>query len=121
MGHPVAHFEVMGANPARLREFYTGIFGWSTKYPPRPDDPLEYTMISTGSSDQAIEGGIGKAQQGSRFLTFYVSVGDLAATLAEVEARGGATVLPPTQVGPAVAIAQFTDPDGNVVGLLRQG
>ena len=29
MGNPVIHFELIGPDPARLREFYGALFGWT--------------------------------------------------------------------------------------------
>jgi predicted enzyme related to lactoylglutathione lyase len=28
MSQPVVHFEIIGAEPAKLREYYAGLFGW---------------------------------------------------------------------------------------------
>lgn len=115
MGRGVTHFEVLGQNPAGLRQFYGGAFGWKLG---EPDSMMEYAMVDTGD-EAGIRGGIGRAQEGSGHATFYVSVDDLAATLAEIERLGGRTVLPPQQVPGGVTFAYFADPEGHVVGLLK--
>ena len=97
-----------------------GIFGWAVKHPPEEGDPLDYTMISTGSGDGTLEGGIGRNPEGRGALTFYVHVQNLEATLAQVEGAGGTTLRERLQVGPNVSIALFGDPDGNVVGLMEE-
>jgi uncharacterized protein len=28
MGQPVVHFEIIGKDPAKLRNYYGGLFGW---------------------------------------------------------------------------------------------
>ena len=54
-------------------------------------------------------------------VTFYVEVADLGAALKKAEQLGGKTVMPPGQVPGGPEIAQFTDPDGNVIGLIKAG
>ena len=54
-------------------------------------------------------------------VTIYVEVPDLDAALAKVQANGGSTVLPPSDVPGGPKLAQFADPDGNVIGLTRAG
>lgn len=120
MGSSIGHFEIMGTDAGRLRDFYTGIFGWAVKHAPEEGDPLDDTMISTQSGDGALEGGIGRNPEGRGALTFYVHVDNLEATLAEVEAAGGRTLRDRLQVGPNMSIALFGDPDGNVVGLMEE-
>lgn len=66
-----------------------------------------------------IDGGIGPSQDGSSQLTFYVQVSDLDAALKKIEGLGGKTVVPPTDVPNMVTFAQFTDPAGNLVGLVK--
>ena len=86
MGSPIGHFEILGTDAGRLRDFYTDIFGWAAKHPPEEGDPLDYTMISTGSGDGTLEGGIGRNPEGRGALTFYVHVQNLEATLARSRA-----------------------------------
>jgi predicted enzyme related to lactoylglutathione lyase len=33
MGQPVVHFEVIGEDPQKLRDYYTGLFGWEFETP----------------------------------------------------------------------------------------
>lgn len=64
MGRPIAHFEILGPEPARLRSFYAGLFDW-TMTGPDPADPAEYAMAYTHAGDGAIDGGIGRAPDGA--------------------------------------------------------
>ena len=59
-------------------------------------------------------GGIG---EGAPSVSFYIQVPALEAALDAVAKGGGATVLPPTEVAPAIFIATFSDPAGNLIGL----
>ena len=49
----------------------------------------------------------------------YWHVSDIEAKLAEVTAAGGAVKDAPRDVGGGRLVATFTDPDGNVLGLLQ--
>lgn len=49
----------------------------------------------------------------------YWHVSDIDAKLAEVTAAGGTVKEAPHQVGGGRQVASFTDPDGNVLGLLQ--
>lgn len=44
---------------------------------------------------------------------------DVAATLAEIELRGGKTVAPRFEVPGVVVLGLFTDPAGNAMGLVE--
>lgn len=119
MGSPVVHFEILGNDPAGLREFYTGVFGWSLAHP-EVGNQAPYTMMATNSGSD-LAGGIGKAENIGPGVKFYMGVEDLDATLAAIEASGGTVVLAPRQVEEGgVHIALFRDPEGNVLGLVRE-
>ncbi|MBV9120572.1 MAG: VOC family protein, partial [Chloroflexi bacterium] len=66
-----------------------------------------------------INGGVGANQDGSSRVSVYAQVSDLQATLDQVEALGGKTILPPTDVPGGPTLAMFTDPAGNITGLLK--
>ncbi len=51
-------------------------------------------------------------------VSIYIQVSDLGTALAEVERHGGRMVQPPTEVAPNVHVASFSDPAGNVIGLV---
>jgi len=59
------------------------------------------------------------AQQGMTSPVDYWHVADIEAKLAEVTAAGGAVKDAPRDVGGGRLVATFTDPDGNVLGLLQ--
>jgi len=61
----------------------------------------------------------GGAQQGMTSPVAYWHVPDIEAKLAEVTAAGGTVKEPARDVGSGRLVATFTDPDGNVLGLLQ--
>ncbi len=56
---------------------------------------------------------------GSSVVTVYVEVDDLQAALDHIAELGGQTVMPPMDIPGGPAIAQFTDPAGNRIGLVK--
>lgn len=113
MGHPVVHFEIGSRNTAKAGEFYQALFGWGIT----PQGPA--TMIDT-ASPAGIQGNLATPEGGQGpYVTFYVAVPDLAATLAQAEKLGGKTLVPPTDIPGMGAFAWFSDLDGNALGLWK--
>src|ERR1700722_10767356 len=61
----------------------------------------------------------GAAAQGMTSPVAYWHVADIEAKLAEVTAAGASVKEPAHDVGGGRLVATFTDPDGNVLGLLQ--
>lgn len=49
----------------------------------------------------------------------YIGSDDLQETLSKIEAAGGRTLMPPTEVPGEGWFALFADPDGNTLGLWK--
>jgi len=113
MANQVSWFEISGKDGAKLQQFYGDLFGWKID----ANNPMSYGMVE--GSDGGIGGGIGQSNDGGTQVTFYVGVDDLQACLDEAERSGGRTVLPVTEIPNMATIAQFADPEGNVVGLVK--
>lgn len=112
MSSPVTWFEINTDNPNPIGKFYADIFGWSIQ-----DVDGGYKIVNTGA-DSGIQGGIGKAQAQPQ-VVFYIEVFDPQSALDAIEKNGGHTVVPVTEIPNMVTFAQFADPDGNVVGLVK--
>jgi predicted enzyme related to lactoylglutathione lyase len=54
-------------------------------------------------------------------VVVYVQVDDLEAYLKKAESLGAKRLVEPTEIPGMGAWAQFTDPDGNAIGLYRHG
>ena len=114
MANPVVHWEIAARDRARSAEFYQQLFGWE----PLPQEMPDYSMYNPGEG--GIGGGIMQAHEGMpNYVTFYVHVEDLAASLAKAESLGGRQIVPPTPIPGHGSFAMFTDPDGNVIGLWK--
>jgi len=112
MVNKVVHFEVLGRDGKRTQEFYSRLFGWNVD----ASNPMEYGII--GASDAGIGGGAA-ASQDQPMVTFYVEVPNLEDALRRAGELGGRTVMEPADVPGGPRLAQFADPDGNVIGLTQ--
>jgi len=113
MADKVTHFEIHGKDGKRLQKFYASLFGWKVD----ANNPMNYGMVSPEQG--GIGGGITKSD--APMVTFYVEVADPAAALKKAESLGGKTIMPPMDVPGGPRIAQFADPEGNVIGLVQAG
>jgi len=113
MANPVVHFEVAGKDAAALQQFYASLFGWTID----ANNPMNYGMVA--AAEGGIGGGVGPTPDGEKHLTWYVQVDDLQAALDKAGQLGGTTVMPPMDVPGGPSVAQFSDPEGNVVGLVK--
>lgn len=118
---PVVHFEVIGKDGKKLQDFYSKLFDWKID----ANNPMNYGMVTaagqgTEPGKGSIGGGVGAGQPGHpAYVTFYVQVPDLAASLKKAESLGGKTVVPPTEIPNVVTFALFNDPEGNLIGMVK--
>jgi len=115
MGNAVVHFEVVSSDGPTLAKFYTELFGWHAEGFPMPDGRT-YEVIDTHSGE-GINGGIATVPDWSG-VTIYAEGPDIQALLDKAESLGAKTVIPVTDMG-MVTLASFTDPQGNVIGLVK--
>lgn len=113
MPNPVVHWEIHGKSGERLTKFYAGLFGWKIQSIPQ----MNYNMVPKGRG--GIGGGIAESEK--PMVTVYVEVKDLDKALAQAKKLGGKVVTPPTEIPDMVTFAQFKDPEGNLVGLIKAG
>ena len=85
MAQPVVHFEIIGAEPAKLRGYYGDLFGWEfdTSGPVVAEVSRqgEYGFTEPGQ----IPGGVGGGSGHEPHVVFYVGVPDVEAALQKAE------------------------------------
>jgi uncharacterized protein len=112
MGQPVVHFEIGCRDLARTEKFFADLFGWKVAR----SGPA--SMIDTGAGS-GINGHItALGHEPHHYVTVYVQVDDLRASLEKAEALGGKMLVPPVDI-PTGSFAWFADPDGNTIGLWK--
>jgi predicted enzyme related to lactoylglutathione lyase len=114
MGQPVVHFEVVGQDAEKLREFYGSMFGWKFS---EPMGPTNYSVLE---DQEGIGGGVGSGPEGyGGHVTFYVQVEDVGAALEQAKSLSGQRIMGPDDVpGVGITIGLFSDPEGHVIGLM---
>jgi len=116
MTRPVVHFEIRGKDPQRLSEFYRELFGWNID----SGNPMGIMQIEHGIGGpvEGVSGHIRAADAPG--VSIFVQVLDLHETLSKAEAMGGRAVMQPFDVPGRPTVAQMADPEGNLVGLVKQ-
>jgi predicted enzyme related to lactoylglutathione lyase len=103
--HPVSDLEAAKA-------VYTALLGIE----PQADSAYYVGYDTAGQHIGLVPGG---GPQGMTAPVAYWHVSDIEAKLAEVTAAGAKVNEPARDVGGGRLVATFTDPDGNVLGLLQ--
>ena len=103
--HPVSDL-------ARAKAVYTALLG----VPPQNDESYYVGFEAAGQHIGLVPGG---GRQGMTGPVAYWHVPDIEAKLAEVTAAGGKVKDAARDVGGGRLVASFTDPDGNVLGLIQ--
>ncbi len=121
MGQPVVHFEVIGTDGEKLQKYYAELFGWEID----ADNDMKYGMVSRDSNPAAdgnlgIGGGVAGGPPGyAGHVTFYVAVPDVEAALQKAEELGGKRIMGPEKIMDMVELGQFSDPEGHVIGVVK--
>jgi predicted enzyme related to lactoylglutathione lyase len=103
--HPVSDL-------ARAKKVYAALLGVS----PQTDSPYYIGFDAVGQQIGLVPSG---GPQGLTSPVAYWHVQDIEAKLAEVTAAGAIVKEAPHDVGGGRLVASFTDPDGNVLGLIQ--
>ena len=133
--HKVSHFEIPTSNMKKSKEFYQKIFDWKLddmgdmeyrkKVLYKIIENMEYCMATTTDSDDdgmptemgGINGGFYKRESKKDGPSFVIETDDIEATAAVIEMEGGKITNPKHEIGKWGFMADFTDPDGNEIGL----
>jgi predicted enzyme related to lactoylglutathione lyase len=123
-GQPIVHFEIIGTDPKKLRNYYSELFGWEfdTNAPVAEavSQSGNYGFVNrnTTSDGTGIPGGVGGGLGYDSHVIFYVGVPDVEAALQRAESLGGTRRMGPEKnPGANLVVAHFTDPEGNLIGL----
>ena len=120
----VVHFEIPVDDPARAKEFYGSIFDWKLSDADMGGGVI-YTTVNTVETDEqqlpkepgAINGGIMNRTSDTPAPVLTIQVGSIDEALKKIEAGGGTTVQPRTEIPNMGAFGYFKDSEGNTMGL----
>ena len=111
--------DLMTSDPARSREFYTQLFGWSAEEP----NPQFGGYFNFRKDGVRVAGCMG-SEPGSGVpdtWSVYLAVDDVAKTLEGAAGHGGQVVVPAMPVGDLGTMAMITDNNGAAIGLWQPG
>lgn len=118
MGRPVVHWELWSKDPGKVSAFYEKAFDWTIRHIPE----MDYRLAETGGTG-GINGGIMTPKEGPwpGNMAFYIDVDDLATYRTRIVEAGGKIIVEEQFVPGVGAFSLFSDPDGRVMGLWKQG
>jgi predicted enzyme related to lactoylglutathione lyase len=106
--HPIVHVEIPATDLKKATAFYSEVFGWQF------DHSMEtYPMFKAEGGPGGGFVHLSDAAHTVGVPLLFLATDDIEATLAAVEANGGTTVMPKTDIGEHGWWAVFTDPVGN--------
>jgi predicted enzyme related to lactoylglutathione lyase len=120
----VVHFEIPVDDTARAKEFYGSIFDWDLSDSDMGGG-MVYTTAGTVATDEnmrptepgAINGGNMKRTSDTPTPVITIQVDSIDEALKKIEAGGGSTVQPRTEIPDMGAFGYFKDSEGNTMGL----
>jgi predicted enzyme related to lactoylglutathione lyase len=122
----IMHFELGVDDLDRAKTFYSTVFGWKLDTSDMPGGGQYTSIITTDVDPQtmtptepgAINGGmVPRSEAVTPAPVVTIGVDGIDAALDQVEAAGGKTVTPRTEIPGMGAYAYFADVEGNVMGL----
>ena len=114
MPNPIVHWELNADDPGKAQEFFSKLFGWNVD----ANNPMNYGIVNT-NTENGINGGIHHSDEAPKGVTIYVEVDDLQAYLDKAVSLGSKVIMPVTVIPNMVTMAQFSDPQDNIVGLVK--
>jgi predicted enzyme related to lactoylglutathione lyase len=127
MSHPVVQFEIIGKDPAALRDYFGALFDWEFDTPSpvaeevSDADKYGFHDLVTAEDGSGIRGGVGGGPDRQPQAVFYVGVEDVEAALARAEELGGTRRMGPATSPSGLIVGHFTDPEGNLIGVAGVG
>jgi predicted enzyme related to lactoylglutathione lyase len=118
MPNPVVHFEIIGKDGDKTKQFFADLFGWSIT----SDNPMNYGLVDPGENAEGrgIAGGIAGAMAGTDgHVTVYVEVDDVEAALTKAESLGGTRLFGPETIMGGLTLGLFAEPEGKTIGVLH--
>ena len=116
MSNRVTHFEIPSDNPEASVAFFEKAFGWN--FHQFGSEP--YWLATTGNEKSpGINGAIMKKVDPRQPLINSISVDDLEKAIKNIEQAGGKIVKPKQPIPGVGWLAFFSDPDGNIHGIMQ--
>jgi predicted enzyme related to lactoylglutathione lyase len=120
MKNKVVLFEIPASNLKKAKEFYETIFDWRVEL--WEDEGAMAVTTAVDENEQPIElgginGGFYKRKSKNDSPSFGVETGSIDESLKAIEKAGGRVVTPKHPIGEWGFMADFADPEGNIIAL----
>jgi predicted enzyme related to lactoylglutathione lyase len=114
IANPVVFFEIGCKNLSKTATFYADLFGWT------PTGIPMASLINT-NSEEGIQGQLTSlGHEPHNYVLFYIQVNDINESLTKIQEAGGKKLVGPVILPNNKQFAWFTDPEGNMVGLVTR-
>jgi uncharacterized protein len=120
MNNKVVLFEIPASDLKKAKEFYETIFDWKVEL---WEDEGATALTTAVDEDQrpielgGINGGFYKRKSKNDYPSFGVETASIDESLKSIEKAGGKIVTPKHSIGEWGFMADFADPEGNVIAL----
>jgi predicted enzyme related to lactoylglutathione lyase len=116
MSNRVTHFEIPSANPGQSMNFFKEVFGWT--FQQMGNEPYWFA-ISGDEKTPGINGAIMKEVAPGQPVINTITVDNIDDILIKIAEQGGKVVKPKWAIPNVGWIAFFSDPDGNMHGIMQ--
>ena len=116
----VVHFEIPASDLKKAKQFYEKVFDWEVEM---WGDEGAMAMTTEVDKDQnpieagGINGGFYKRKSKKEQPSFVVETDSIDKTLEKIKKSGGKVTAPKHEIGEWGFMAEFSDPEGNEIGL----
>ncbi|MGI8925983.1 MAG: VOC family protein [Tepidiformaceae bacterium] len=119
MPGPIVFFQIASTDPERASEFFGALFDW--QYSPGGLPGIGPSIDPQGPADFDPKGSFLQLPEGAPpFVSIFVRVSDLAATLEKAKSLGASVRVPVTRIPTGADIAVIVAPEGHVVGIVQE-
>ncbi|MDR4469010.1 MAG: hypothetical protein MRJ68_12070 [Nitrospira sp.] len=123
MKNKIVGFEIPASDFQKVSEFYGTVFDWKIKSC-GDQSAMAYTTAVEKDENPTelggINGGFYKRQSGDESPSLIVETESIDKTLKAIEAGGGKVITPKHSVDECGFMADFADPEGNVLSLWQR-
>jgi predicted enzyme related to lactoylglutathione lyase len=117
MSNRVAHFEIPSDDPEASMKFFKEAFDWEFKQSGK--EPYWFAITGDEKSP-GINGAVMKKLDPKQPVANTIYVQDIGEAIRKIVDAGGSMVLPKKAVPNIGWLAYFTDPDGNIHGVMEE-
>jgi predicted enzyme related to lactoylglutathione lyase len=111
--------ELLTADVGKVKDFYTGVFGWGANEMSMGEGP-PYTLWTLGGDDNGIGGAMVSPMPGMpAFWAVYFAVDDTDAIVAKAKELGANVLAEPQDIPEVGRFAALTDPQGAAFSVIK--